>query len=96
MNTKEKNPVCETHYTCRDEAAFQRFESLARRVQDAIEILPVEVKSGVNVKARSLKSYREKYHIGQALRFSMQNLKRDDGLLNIPLYLIHRFHDSSF
>ncbi len=23
----------------------------------------------------------------------MQNLKRDDGLLNVPLYLIHRFHD---
>ena len=37
MNTKEKNPVCETHYTCRDEAAFQRFESLARRVQDAVD-----------------------------------------------------------
>lgn len=62
-------------------------------IQDATEILPVEVKSGLNVKAKSLKSYREKYHPGQALRFSMQNLKRDDGLLNIPLYLIHRFHD---
>ena len=43
--------------------------------------------------AKSLKSYREKYHPKQALRFSMQNLKRDDGLLNVPLYLIHRFHD---
>ena len=62
-------------------------------IQDATEILPVEVKSGLNVKAKSLKSYREKYHPGQALRFSMQNLKRDDGLLNIPLYLIHRVHD---
>ena len=62
-------------------------------IQNATEILPVEVKSGLNVKAKSLKSYREKYHPGQALRFSMQNLKRDDGLLNIPLYLIHRVHD---
>ena len=35
--TKAKNPVCETHYTCRDEAAFRRFESLAARVQDAVD-----------------------------------------------------------
>ena len=34
--TKAKNPVCETHYTCRDEAAFRRFELLAARVQDAV------------------------------------------------------------
>ena len=37
MITKAKNPVCETHYTCRDEAAFRRFESLAARVQDAVD-----------------------------------------------------------
>ena len=35
--TKAKNPVCETHYTCRDVSAFQRFESLASHVQDAID-----------------------------------------------------------
>ena len=35
--TKAKNPVCETHYTCRDKAAFLRFESLAVRVQDAVD-----------------------------------------------------------
>ena len=34
---KAKNPVCETHYTCRDKAAFLRFESLAVRVQDAVD-----------------------------------------------------------
>ena len=35
--TKAKNPVCETHYTCRDDSAFRRFESLAVRVQDAVD-----------------------------------------------------------
>ena len=35
--TKTKNPVCETHYTCRDKAAFLRFELLAVRVQDAVD-----------------------------------------------------------
>ena len=50
MITKAKNPVCETHYTCRDEVAFQRFESLAARVQDAIDkdvFLPNETSSPV-------------------------------------------------
>ena len=35
--TKAKNPVCETHYTCRDDSAFRRFELLAVRVQDAVD-----------------------------------------------------------
>jgi len=42
----------------------------------------------LNVRARSLKVYREKYHPSFALRFSMQNLRADDGLINIPLYLL--------
>ena len=52
------------------------------------DLYPVEVKSGINVKSKSLKLYREKYHPALALRFSMLNLQCDDGLLNIPLYLI--------
>lgn len=57
-------------------------------MQEGAEILPVEAKSGLNVRARSLKVYREKYHPSVALRFSMQNLRADDGLINIPLYLL--------
>lgn len=62
-------------------------------LQNDDQVIPIEVKSGLNVKAKSLKSYREKYHPKLALRFSMQNLKLDNDLLNIPLYLIHRFKD---
>lgn len=51
-------------------------------------VVPIEVKSGLNVKSRSLKVYREKYSPPIAVRFSLQNIKLDDGLLNIPLYLI--------
>lgn len=54
-------------------------------------VLPVEVKSGTNVRSRSLKVYREKYKPELALRFSLQNLKRKDGLLNVPLYLIEHY-----
>ena len=53
-------------------------------------VSPVEVKSGMNVRSRSLKTYREKYKPELAIRFSLQNLKQEDGLLNIPLYLIEQ------
>ena len=38
-----------------------------------------------------LKVYRETYRPKNALRFSMQDLRMDDGLLNIPLYLLSRY-----
>ena len=60
-------------------------------MQEKTAIVPIEVKSGSNVRARSMKVYREKYHPEAALRFSMQNLRMDNGLLNIPLYLLSRY-----
>jgi predicted AAA+ superfamily ATPase len=51
-------------------------------------ILPVEVKSGLNVRSHSMQVYRGRYIPKVAVRFSMQNLKHDNGLLNVPLYLI--------
>ena len=50
------------------------------------QIIPIEVKSGFNVKAQSLKVYRNKYHPELSIRFSLKNLKYNEGLLNIPLY----------
>lgn len=49
-------------------------------------IIPIEVKSGENVKAKSLRIYREKYSPALAVRMSLKDLSLDDGLLNIPLY----------
>ena len=60
-------------------------------MQEKTGIVPVEVKSGLNVRARSLKVYRETYLPKVALRFSMQNLRMENGLLNIPLYLLPRY-----
>ncbi|MFO7928204.1 MAG: ATP-binding protein, partial [Candidatus Humimicrobiaceae bacterium] len=49
-------------------------------------IFPLEVKSGKNPKAKSLRVYREKYMPTLAIRTSPLNLKLDGDLLNIPLY----------
>jgi predicted AAA+ superfamily ATPase len=58
-------------------------------IQRDNEIIPVEVKSEGNIESTSLKKYKEKNgeKIKLRVRFSMQNLKLDNDLLNIPLYL---------
>ena len=57
-------------------------------VQFEEKIVPVEVKASENVKARSLRVYRQKYKPEVLVRSSMRNLKKDDDLLNIPLYML--------
>lgn len=52
------------------------------------QIIPVEVKAEVNLKAKSLKTYREKYSPEMAIRTSMADYKKEDGLVNLPLYAI--------
>ena len=55
-------------------------------MQYGMDIVPIEVKSGTNVKAKSLKQFREKYAPKISVRFSLKETKLDDGLLNIALY----------
>jgi len=50
------------------------------------KIVPIEVKSGSNVKAQSLKVYRQNYNPELSIRFSLLPLEENNGLLNIPLY----------
>ena len=57
------------------------------------EIVPVEVKSENNVKAKSLSIYRKTYSPSLSLRFSTRNIRKDDDLLNLPLYLADRVSD---
>lgn len=55
---------------------------------DGLNVIPLEVKASENLQARSLKIFREKYEIKLAIRTSLANLRFDDGLLNIPLYVL--------
>lgn len=58
-------------------------------IQRENDIFPIEVKSDENVESKCLKVYSEKYAANTKLhiRFSMENLKKDGNLLNIPLFL---------
>lgn len=52
------------------------------------QILPVEVKAEVNLKAKSLKTYREKFQPKISIRTSMADYKKEDWLVNLPLYAV--------
>lgn len=52
------------------------------------EVIPIEVKAEVNLRARSLKTYCEKYSPRIAVRTSMTDYKKEEWLTNLPLYAI--------
>lgn len=52
------------------------------------EPVPVEVKAEVNLRAKSLKIFREKYEPAISVRVSMSDFRKDDGLVNLPLYAV--------
>ncbi len=51
-------------------------------------IVPVEVKAEVNLRAKSLKTYQEKFSPEVSVRTSMADYKKEDWLVNLPLYAI--------
>ncbi|HLX53601.1 MAG TPA: ATP-binding protein [Aquella sp.] len=51
-------------------------------------IYPLEVKSGMSAKKKSLTTYIDKYHPDVAVRISPMNFKLDGKILNCPLYLL--------
>ena len=60
-------------------------------MQHGAEIVPIEVKSGTNVKAKSLKIFRETYSPKISVRFSLKNTKLDNDIQNISLFHIFLF-----
>lgn len=52
------------------------------------QIVPVEVKAEVNLKAKSLKTYCEKFNPEFSVRTSMSDYKKEDWLINLPLYAV--------
>ena len=57
-------------------------------IQCGAEVVPIEVKSEKNVKARSLAEYRKKYKPDHSLITSMKSETASGSVLDIPLYMI--------
>jgi predicted AAA+ superfamily ATPase len=52
------------------------------------KIVPVEVKAEINLKAKSLKEYKNKFSPEISIRTSMADYKKEEWLINLPLYAI--------
>ena len=50
--------------------------------------IPIEVKAEENLRAKSFKTYCEKYAPSKAIRTSMSDYREQDWMTNIPLYAI--------
>lgn len=55
---------------------------------EGLEVYPLEVKSGVNVHAKSLKVYDGKYNPKYLFRTSLLPYEKNDRLINVPLYML--------
>ena len=51
-------------------------------------IIPIEVKAETNLKAKSLKTYCDKYKPKTAIRSSMADYKKEEWFINLPLHAI--------
>lgn len=58
-------------------------------IQRENEIFPVEVKAEGNIRSKSLKKFKELFpdKVKLRVRFSLDNLKLDEDVLNIPLFM---------
>jgi len=59
------------------------------------QIIPVEVKAEVNLKAKSLRTYKEKFEPEVSVRTSMADYKKEDWLVNLPLYAVEEISQVS-
>ena len=55
-------------------------------IQHKNNIIPVEAKATINLQAKSLKSFRQKYEPKISIRTSLADYEENSGLFNIPLY----------
>ena len=81
--------------SCLDVRAYYwRSEGIAEvdfLVEHKNKILPLEVKSGINPRSKSMRVYMDKNKPDIFFRSSLLNLKKDGRVMNIPLYAISLF-----
>lgn len=57
-------------------------------IQKEFDIIPIEVKSSIHTKSRSLNLFKEKYQPPIAIRISEKNFGFENGIKSVPLYAV--------
>lgn len=55
-------------------------------IQKGIDVIPIEVKSGLRVRSRSLGIFLNQYHCPYAIRLSKKNFGYENNIKSVPLY----------
>lgn len=74
----------ETYYWTNDRGSAE----IDFLIDNGTNVIPIEVKAETNLKAKSLKTFCEKYEPKLAIRTSMSDYKQEDWLLNLPLWAV--------
>jgi predicted AAA+ superfamily ATPase len=69
-------------------AAEQAKAEVDFAIERADTLVPIEVKAAENLRSQSLRSYIDRFHPHQALRFSLSSYREQADLINVPLYAI--------
>jgi hypothetical protein len=62
-------------------------------IADRLKVIPIEVKSEKRISGKSFAEYDKKYNPALRIRFSMNNIKKDGNLLNIPIFMADWLRD---
>ena len=62
-------------------------------IDTGTDVIPVEVKAEQNLRAKSLRVYREKFDPTLSIRTSMADYRKEDWLLNLPLYALETLRE---
>ncbi|MDR0872853.1 MAG: DUF4143 domain-containing protein, partial [Prevotellaceae bacterium] len=57
-------------------------------LQEDVNVVPVEVKRGINTRSRSLTMFMKKYNCPYAIRISQKNFGFENNIKSIPLYAV--------
>lgn len=72
-------------YYWKNEAGIAEVDFVCEKAKS---VYPLEVKSGVNVRSKSLKSFDERFQPTVLCRTTLRNFTRDGKIMNIPLYAV--------
>lgn len=62
-------------------------------VQVGKDVIPVEVKAAENLRSKSLAAFCERYEVKNAVRLSLSSYRKEEWLVNIPLYAVGALRD---
>ena len=83
--------IADTEYTPYYYAESKADSEIDFVIQKGNYIIPIEVKAEENLRAKSLRVYCDKYKPETAIRTSMSDYRRQEWMVNVPLYLLTEY-----